>query len=432
MAHHKIEIADISNNVFFLLVLETIHSFESSLKKKGMSKTVIENVRLSIKGYAENKLILYYITETENMTIVERISFVYQSNNIQIEGSYKVDLICDYDDEDQIEDAVCGRLNTTINIMVRDLTARIKVGLQEYTNMANCIPYMFNKITCLNVESGKIETIRLTPYYNILNPDRLETYDYSIGRLETHHMVYDNSRNKCLATSFNKYEYGNVYEMSPYKIEEITSAKKKTTWIPINAIEQVSKLPLNKILVLKDTENADADLEYMFLSTKGIFLRGEVFAYTLKINNSDVIIYAGANKQFEITFHEAGQIEINYTTGETQINNRYNIEKVLDKQEAYNIESLKPYTVQLVTLRDMKIFDGTYFEPIDCSSDNNKTSNRDNNKTSNHNNNKTSNRDNNKTSNRNNQPKHQSKEEQKTKIWPIILLIIAFLLWLFF
>ncbi len=36
------------------------------------------------------------------------------------------------------------------------------------------------------------------------------------------------------------------------------------------------------------------------------------------------------------------------------------------------------------------------------------------------------------TSSSNNQSKHQSKEEQKTKIWPIILLIIAVLLWLFF
>ena len=413
MAHHKIEIADISNNVFFLLVLETIHSFESELKKTEKSEIVTEYGRLSIEGCAENELILYYITETEAMTIVERISFVYQSNNIQIEGSYKVDLICDYDDEDQIEDAVRGRINTTMNIMVRDLTARIKVGLQEYTNMANCIPYMFNKITCLNVESGKIETIRLTPYYNILNPDRLETYDASIGRLETHHMVYSDSRNECLATSFNKYEYGNVYEMSPYKIEEITSAKKKTTWIPINAIEQISTLPLNKIVVLKDTENTDSDLEYMFLSTKGIFLRGEVFAYTLKINNNDVVIYAGANKQYEITIHEAEQIEINYTTGETQISNRYNIEKVLDKQDAYNIESLKPYTAQLVTLRDMKIFDGTYFEPIDCSSDNNKN-NKDNN------------------SNNSNNSNEGSVGSFIAAKWPIILLIIAFLLWLLF
>lgn len=35
-------------------------------------------------------------------------------------------------------------------------------------------------------------------------------------------------------------------------------------------------------------------------------------------------------------------------------------------------------------------------------------------------------------SNHQNQPKHHSEDEKKTKIWPIILFIIAFLLWLFF
>jgi translation initiation factor IF-2 len=36
------------------------------------------------------------------------------------------------------------------------------------------------------------------------------------------------------------------------------------------------------------------------------------------------------------------------------------------------------------------------------------------------------------TNSRNNQSQHHSEEEKKTKIWPIILFIIAFLLWLFF
>ena len=368
MAIQKLEVGEISNKVFMLLVLDSIHSYELGIKKSEVSKELYSNMQISIAGRAENDIVLYYLESGKNFDYVFEISFTYKYNHIYVDGKYYLDFKEVFEDEQEkkIEENISKELEMLIEQNMSVLSRKIMKGLQMYEDMVNCFPYMFNDVTCLNENTRKIETVRLSPYYDVLPPNRLATYDAAINRLEEHKMVYSEEKNKCIAQSFNRNGYGNFYMLSAEAIVEQKPTGAITVWTPIPAIESSANLPLNKILVLKDAENADSKPEYLYMSTKGVFYNSEVVAATISRNEIYELLYAEEDKSLAIGMLESGKVGVRCKSGDVETVKEYNIEAVVERSEANNIESLQPFTSQLAVLSDAKIYDGTVFEPFNC------------------------------------------------------------------
>ena len=370
MAMQKLEVGEISNKLFMLLVLNSIHESESLLKD-GESEASYSNCQLSIQGIAENEIKVYIINNDEITNSVFEVSFAYNFNHICIDYKYYLEFkgYLGAEQEAELKKIISDGLVLQVDVFMSSLSGNIMKKLRNYENAVDCFPYMFNNVTCLNVNTGKIETIRLTPYYDILTPERSAIYGAAINRMEDHWIVYDEEKNRCLAKSFNRNGYGSIYDLSAVEIVESKPTGAKTMWIPIPAIEISAGLPLNVVFVLRDVENVDSNPDYLYMSTKGVFYNGEVTVATINQNDNYEILYVGDGKSLVIGRLESGKVRkvrVRCKSGETEIVKVYNIEATVERSEAINIESLQPFTSQLAVLSDAEIYDGTIFEPFNC------------------------------------------------------------------
>ena len=363
MAIQKIEVGEMPNKLFMLMVIDLVNG----LVKKTNGD---DGWKLSISSPAENEVEVCHICQGDEDTVCDQILQIlisYKFNHIYIDGKWGVEYnrLVRREQKEVIENGTAKLLDFWVEVYLERISKLIMKGLMEYVNMIDVFPYVFNDITCLNTNTGKVETIRLSPYFDILTPARLETYDAAIDYGGTHCIIYHEERNQCVAKSLNKNDYGNIYTLSATKIAELKPTGQKTIWIPMPAIEQMTSLPLNKILVLKDADNADSAYDYMYLSTKGIFYNGEVIASTLSLKD-DAILYVDTDKSFAVCVLESGKVSIACMSGEAKTGKEYNIEAVVDRSEINTIASLQPFASQLAALSDTAICDGTKFEPFNC------------------------------------------------------------------
>ncbi|MBO7283207.1 MAG: hypothetical protein J6U73_07430 [Alistipes sp.] len=361
MAIKKIEVGDISNSVFQLLVLDAIHTVEIGHKATG---TMLDGWQISVNLSTENQFVISYLNRTEHTSDILQYTISYQSKYIHIDSEYGVDFLDVFteESENKYEQCLVKLFETEKDLIEGEISKKImSQRLLDYIKIENTFPYLFNNITCLNVNSGQIETIRLSPYYDIITPDRLANYDGLIYRKESHALIYSEKKGACLAESLNQHGYGSVCTLSKTMIEEILPTGQKTTWIPLPAIEEITNVSLNKMLVLKDAENADSADVYLYLSTKGLFYKGEIVVTPMSIKK-DAIVYDGVDKSFAITTLETGELAVLCLSGETKIAKKYNVKSVINPGDINNIASLQPFADLLTALSDTEICDGTKFE----------------------------------------------------------------------
>lgn len=365
MIPKRIEVGNISNQLFILLTLDAIHGIDWELKKKEGSRDRFGG-KMSIDIMSENEILLRYIDMKKQWDITSKISFTYKQDYIYIDGEsiieYKV-YVSDDELVDKLEQNADEIVRAEVNMLVTGISQRIMKIMAEYQNILNVFPYMFNEVTCLNVNTNQVETICLSPHYDILTPSRKSNYDGTIRRLESRFMVFDDERNLCRAKAFNRYDLGSLYTLSATLIEEVKHTGEKTTWIPLPAIEQETNLALNKVFVLKDAENAESANVYMYLSTKGFFYKGEILTATLNLKDN-LILYTGIDKSYAIGIVETGELAILCVSGDVKTAKKYNIEAVLNRTEVNNIESLQPFANLITALTDATICDGSQFKPL--------------------------------------------------------------------
>lgn len=421
MITQKLEVGEISSQMFMTLVLDTIYTQERSIAKSESSK---RNWQMEIKCEAEHKVLVTYKLQEPYYTTFCQVYFQFYSGYIHIKNGYCIEFKDNIRVEAELEEKIAKTVSELIdletNMLIDLLTKNIMKNLLLFHNIINCFPYMFNFVTCLNVGKGKVENIRLSQYYDILTSEKIVTFGNTfIQRYEDHGIVYSKEKGECIASSLNRNEYGNVYTLSSDKITELKPTGIETTWIPICAIEKRTNLPLNKIIVLQDAQNAESQPEYLYMSTKGIFYNGEIVSATIGYEDR-LIIYKDGNVLITACTLDTGTVAIAHCVGDSETIKEYNIKALEEISEANNIESLQPFTSQLAELADDVIFDGSKFLPFHENWD--KLVKKQPTKQQNKNKQDESKQD--------ESQQDESQQNQKPKAWQIILLIIAVLLWL--
>ena len=368
MVPQRIEVGNITNQLYMMLTLDAIHTQDLAFQKCEDAKDNI-NGKMSIYIKSEKEILLCYIDISENWDMISKISITYNQDYIYVDGESDIDYktYTPGDVVDEIEQHADKMLRFYVKSIVDGVHHNIK-QMTEFLKMLKSFPYMFNEVTCLNVNTNQVETIRLSPHYDMLTPDRMSSYDGTIRRLESRSMIYDEKKNRCLVKAYNRYDYGILYTLSATLIEEIKHTGEKITWIPLPAIERETNISLNKVLVLKDAENAESANVYMYLSTKGFFYKGEILTATLNLKEN-LILYTGIDKSYAIGIVETGELAVLCVSGDVKTASKYNIEAVLDRAEANNIEDLQPYTNLLAALADVAICDGNRFRPSNSQDD---------------------------------------------------------------
>lgn len=427
MITQKLEVGEISSQMFMSLVLDTIYTQERRIAKSESSK---RNWQMEIKCEAEHKVLVTYKLQEPYYTTFCQVYFQFYSGYIHIKNGYCIEFKDNIRVEAELEKKIAKTFSEMIdletNMLIDLLTKNIMKDLHLFHNIINCFPYMFNFVTCLNVDKGKVENIRLSQYYDILTSEKIVTFGNTfIQRYEDHGIVYSEERGECIASSLNRNEYGNVYTLSADKITELKPTRVQTTWIPICAIERRTNLPLNKIIVLQDAQNAESQPEYLYMSTKGIFYNGEIVSATIGYYEDRLIIYKDGNVLITACTLDTGTVAIAHCVGDSETIKEYNIKALEEISEANNIESLQPFTSQLAELADDVIFDGSKFLPFNENWD--KLVKKQPTKQQNKNKQDESKQD---ESKQDESQQDESQQNQKPKAWQIILLIIAVLLWL--
>ena len=429
MITQKLEVGEISSQMFMTLVLDAIHMREYNLAK---TKAKVADWKMQIDCEADNEVVLYYLQLIGDVDMTMKVSFKYQSSYIHINNKYFIDFRGKrrVGNEDEIEATLSKLLDEETEGLIKFLTKNIMKEFLLFTKMISCFPYMFNTITCLNVSTGKVEPIHLSSYYDILTLEKYEIQDLEIERLGTHTMVYSEENDICIANSKNRNGYGNIYTLSADKITELKPTRVETTWIPICAIEKRTNLPLNKIIVLQDAQNAESQPEYLYMSTKGIFYNGEIVTATIGYYEDRLIIYKDGNVLITACTLDTGTVAIAHCIGDSETIKEYNIKALEEISEANNIESLQPFTSQLAELADDVIFDGSKFLPFH---DNWEQPTKQQNKNKQDESKQDESKQNESKQDESQQDESQqneSQQNQKPKAWQILLLIIAVLLWL--
>ncbi|MBR6813390.1 MAG: hypothetical protein IKM50_02465 [Tidjanibacter sp.] len=412
--------------MFMALVLDAIHMREYNLAK---TKADVADWKMQIDCEAENKVVLYYLQTMGDVDMTMKFSFKYQSGYIHINNKYFIDFRGNrrVGNEDKMEATLSKLTDAETNGLIEFLTKNIMKEFLLFTKMISCFPYMFNTITCLNVSTGKVEPIHLSSYYDILTLEKYKIQDLEIERLGNHTMVYSDKDDTCLVNSKNRNGYGNIYTLSADKITELKPTRVETTWIPICAIEKRTNLPLNKIIVLQDAQNAESQPEYLYMSTKGVFYNGEIVSATIGYEDR-IIIYKDGNVLITACTLDTGTVAIAHCVGDSDTIKEYNIKALEEISEANNIESLQPFTSQLAELADDVIFDGSKFLPFNDNWDKlvkkqpTKQQNKDKQEESKQGESQQN------ESKQDESQQDESKQNQKPKAWQIILLIIALLL----
>lgn len=428
MITQKLEVGEISSQMFMSLVLDAIHTQERWMAKSESNK---REWQMEIKCEAEHKVLVTYKLQEPYYTAFCQVYFQFYSGYIHIKNGYCIEFKDGIRVEAELEEKIAKTFSKMIdletNMLIDHLTRNIMKNLLSFHNIINCFPYMFNFVTCLNVDKGKVENIRLSQYYDILTSEKIVTFGNTfIQRYEDHGIVYSKEEGACIASSLNRNEYGNVYTLSADKITELKPTGVQTTWIPICAIEKRTNLPLNKIIVLQDAQNAESQPEYLYMSTKGVFYNGEIVSATIGYKDR-LIIYKDGNVLITACTLDTGTVAIAHCVGDSETIKEYNIKALEEISEANNIESLQPFTSQLAELADDVIFDGSKFLPFNDNWDKlvkkqpTKQQNKDKQEESKQ-----------EESKQDESQQDESKQNQKPKAWQIILLIIAVLLWLLF
>lgn len=423
MITQKLEVGEISSQMFMALVLDTIYTQERWMAKSESNK---REWQMEIKCEAEHKVLVTYKLQEPYYTAFCQVYFQFYSGYIHIKNGYCIKFKDGIRVEAELEEKIAKTFSKMIdletNMLIDHLTKNIMKNLLSFHNIINCFPYMFNFVTCLNVDKGKVENIRLSQYYDILTSEKIVTFGNTfIPRYEDHGIVYSKEEGACIASSLNRNEYGNVCTLSADKITELKPTGVGITWIPICAIEKRTNLPLNKIIVLQDAQNAESQPEYLYMSTKGVFYNGEIVSATIGYEDR-LIIYKDGNVLITACTLDTGTVAIAHCVGDSETIKEYNIKALEEISEANNIESLQPFTSQLAELADDVIFDGSKFLPFNDNWD----------KLVKKQPTKQQNKDKQDESKQDKSKQDESQQNQKPKAWQIILIIIAVLLWLLF
>ena len=331
----------------------------------------MRDFELCIDILSETEVNVRYIRTASSFDSEELVSFNYKDGFIFIDGNWEIvyHKYISIDDRDGIEENAGKLLSEEIKLLELFTVLEIK-RLSYHYDIANCYPYGFNRISCINTTTGVIENVRLSPYYNILNDSKQANYN-CIGRYQKHGIVYDKERNRCIAVAQDRHGLGPAYELSS---TYMTNATEETTWIPICSLEQSTQLPFNKFVYLKDIENQEIDTNaIIYLSAKGMLYNGNAMLATLAIPDLEnigtsqriSIKYQTDDASFEISMLETGELAIEQTDADNnKTTKKYIVEKTIAKEKVSDHPELSLLSSKVSILSEGKIYDGTQFEPM--------------------------------------------------------------------
>lgn len=155
-------------------------------------------------------------------------------------------------------------------------------------------PPVFNPVSCFNLNSNKVEHLRLTPHCSIIPIQDRKKYDsYKLfSRKQAITACKDDGY--CASKDVNKHDLGVVYAFSLEKIEKIASAHSKETWLPITSLITNTNIKINTPLYVKPKES-EGEGAWLYIATNGIIY-------------GDTIIKAGM--EYKVIEAEKGPIEL--------------------------------------------------------------------------------------------------------------------------
>ena len=372
MRTNQLKVGEISNKSFQLLVIDAVHKYEYSLSREDDSnyKKAIQKEDLYIDIVTETEIIVNYKYDRKSFGILKVLNIKYRDDIILINSEWN----CTYytyvpnKTSKEIENLIDEDTQTLTNDIIEIITENI-LDITSFIRILDLYPYGFNKVTCLNKNTGVIEDIRLTPYYTLLRDDDSVRYN-TIGRLEGH-FILAGSENKAVFTrAKDKHGLGSDCALGNLHLQYFLN-NNETIWVSICGIEKETKIPFNRILCLKDVnEDNLASTTYMYLSTKGSFYDGKVFPTTLNIQESDnneelSIVYKSDDSAIILRTLTTGEIEVEHIdSNENKKTKIYSIEKVIKKEDLKNSAENTSIFNKIDLLGDNNINDGTMFNPI--------------------------------------------------------------------
>ena len=272
---------------------------------------------------------------------------------------------------DEIENGIDEIQKITMDFLLSGCSKSLKDT--SAIDIYQLYPPVFNPVSCFNLNSNKVEHLRLTPHCSFISIRDKKKYNSYKVYSRKQGITPCKEDGYCASKDVNKHDLGAVYSFCREKIVKIASAHSKETWLPINSLIANTKISINTPLYVKPTES-ESEGEWLYIATNGIIYGDTIIkaAMEYKVIEAEkgpieLIIYKDENQELLLPLVANELVLIRGNELESPI--VLDIERVVEKDifasESEEFTILKANIEKLNnSLIDRNYYDGTQFEEL--------------------------------------------------------------------
>ena len=240
--------------------------------------------------------------------------------------------------------------------------------------LVNLYTRAFNPVTCINMSTGDIESIRLTPNYTISRAMKISglwrwmQYD---ALIECNKMDPDKKEGRLLCRDNNAHclhLFSNSMIVSSVPGSEDDDDTE--AWIPLAPMLEGVPFELNKPLFVKNIDNLEVKNFWMYITTGGIIYDGRVLVATMRYEEEEdsakrFLVFKSAENTVKLLLAPSETIKMHVEDGTTVEILNLAVEKTGDFDNIpENDSSLSELKSNEALLPGDEYFDGTEFWPL--------------------------------------------------------------------
>lgn len=380
----EIEVGKIPYQIFQLYCTNAIN-WAFTIKTDGEPRESNWDVYINLVSPTNFEVYTFHINNNNEVTATIGYKIEYINDSIIViesasEYNTKFEFLSLFDEETRNANEEHNKKRETSINEIHKLTMELLLmgfanSLKNTTaaDIYKLYPPVFNPISCFNLNSNKVEHLRLTPHSSIISIQDRKKYDCYKELSRKQGITPCKEDGYCASKDVNKHDLGAVYSFCREKIVKIASAHSKKTWLPISSLIAKTPIRINTPLYVKPTESSEEGT-WLYIATNGIIYGDTIIKAAMEYKVIDtekgpieLIIYKDENQELLLPLVANELLLIRGSELTTPI--VLDIERVVEEDvfasESEEFVNLKANIDKLNdSLIDRNYYDGTKFEEL--------------------------------------------------------------------
>lgn len=305
---------------------------------KEFQYAVVVNMHTML-SYSEDDSTKYYVnllSEKEIMVDVREQFVRTEEDGYKVECECRLTYSINYDDglikidflEWWVSDSSFkNRIDKESEAQMHILSIGVEKTLKavKRRKLVNDYARVFNPVTCINMSTGDIESIRLTPNYTISKEvkirDRWRWVGYDVFT-NSYTMVQDKEGARLLCSDNDSCLYMFSNSLITRSVPGSDDDDDAEVWIPLATMLEGVPIELNKPLFVKNINKPESKNFWMYISTGGIVYDGRVLVSTMRYEDEEdsakrFLVFKSAENTVKLLLAPSDTIEMHVEDGTT-------------------------------------------------------------------------------------------------------------------